>query len=184
MRLRARTLFLLGMCLLSVLISIPATEPALAFPPLPSSFYGTVKVDGVNVPDGTRVQAVIAGVPYAEAATQTYQGESVYSLDIKGDDLDTQVVDGGIEGDPIVFMVGKETADQTGAWQGGTNTNLNLSVSLVSQAATSSGGEPTISAPADSSTSSPAAASRVFGYPRPACGCIPSYMDDLVIHEA
>ncbi len=66
--------FLLGMCLLSVLISIPATEPALAFPPLPSSFYGTVKVDGVNVPDGTRVQAVITGVPYAEAATRDLPG--------------------------------------------------------------------------------------------------------------
>ena len=49
--------------------------PALAVPQIPASFYGTVKVNGANVPDGTSVQALIDGKVYADVLTQTYQGE-------------------------------------------------------------------------------------------------------------
>jgi hypothetical protein len=173
MRLRSRFFALLGICLVSLL----ATGTALAFPPLPSSFYGTVKVNGANVPDGTPVKAVIDGQTYGEAQTQTYQGDSVYSLDIKGDDLDTSAIDGGKEGDTIVFMIGKETAEQTGTWQGGTNTNLNLSVSSIAgqetpdpaltQAATSSEGGPTATemAPLSAELTGPASTSETAANP-------------------
>ena len=40
-----------GLVALSLLLMNPAV--ALAVPPLPSSFYGTVKSEGVNVPLGT-----------------------------------------------------------------------------------------------------------------------------------
>ena len=65
------------------IISLFITIPALAIPPLPSSFYGTVKVNNANVPDGTVIQAVIGGQVYAEGFTQTYQGNSVYALDVQ-----------------------------------------------------------------------------------------------------
>jgi hypothetical protein len=110
------------------LISLFLTTPAMAFPPLPSSFYGTVKVDAANVPDGTSIQALINGKVIVEAKSLTYQGDSVYTLDVLGDDTDTSVVDGGRDGDKIIFTIAGQVAEQTGTWRGGTNVVLNLSV--------------------------------------------------------
>ncbi len=102
---------------------------ALAFPPLPSSFYGTVKVNGQNVPDGTVVRALIDGQAYAESRTQTYQGNSVYSVDVKGDDSDTPARDGGGADSLVAFEVGGVLAEQTGSWRSGTNVEINLTAS-------------------------------------------------------
>ena len=102
--------------------------PALAFPPLPSSFYGTVKVDGTNVPLGTTVSAWINGVQYAQyILTSLYDGDTIYSLDIPGDDPQTPEKEGGLPGETIVFYIGDQRADQTAIWQSGRNLPLNLS---------------------------------------------------------
>ena len=119
------------------LASLFATRSVLAFPPLPSSFYGTVKVNGAKVPDGTIVNAYINGQLYANALTQTYQGDSVYSLDVLGDDSSTTTIEGGKDGDTIVFRIGEEVANETGKWKSGTNINLNLSVSKITPQSTS-----------------------------------------------
>jgi hypothetical protein len=66
---------------------------------------------------------------YAEGYTQTYQGDSVYALDVRGDDSDTAAQDGGREGDSIQFKIGGVLADQTAAWHSATNINLNLTAS-------------------------------------------------------
>ena len=102
---------------------------AWALPPLPSSFYGTVKANSANVPVGTPVTALINGVPYAATTVTLYLSDTVYSLDVPGDDPTTPgVIEGGREGDTIVFRIGLNTiADQTGVWHGGTNAMLNLS---------------------------------------------------------
>ena len=104
------------------------TTTVLAIPSLPSSFYGVVKVNNANVPDGTMVEALINKMVVAQGYTQTYQGDSVYSLDVRGDDTDTAVHDGGIEGDIIYYTIGGLAADQTGTWHAGTNVELILSV--------------------------------------------------------
>ena len=108
------------------LVNLFVVIPALALPPIPSSFYGTVKVDGVNVADGIIVQALINGQVYAQSVTQTYQGNSVYALDVPGDDTDTPAVDGGHDGDIIQFKIGGNLASQTGIWKSGINISLNL----------------------------------------------------------
>jgi hypothetical protein len=115
--------------LIACLVGLLAAIPVLAVPPLPSSFYGTVKVSGDNVPDGTLVRALLDGQVYAQGHTQTYQGDSVYSLDVPGDDTDTATRDGGLEGDTIQFEIGGVLADQTGTWHSGTNFELNLAAS-------------------------------------------------------
>jgi hypothetical protein len=66
---------------------------------------------------------------YAEGYTQTYQGDSVYALDVRGDDPDTPAQDGGREGDTIQFKIGGALAGQTGVWHSGTNASLNLTAS-------------------------------------------------------
>jgi hypothetical protein len=113
--------------LLACFISLSAAMPALAFPPLPSSLYGTVKFNGGNAPDGTLIRALIRGQVYAYGYTVTYQGDSVYGLDIPGDGSSTpEIIEGGVEGDTIRFEVGGVIAAQSGTWHTGTNINLNL----------------------------------------------------------
>jgi hypothetical protein len=63
-----------SLSLIVFIISLFIAIPVLAFPSLPSSFYGTVKVNAANVPDGTVIEALIGGQVYAEGFTQTYQG--------------------------------------------------------------------------------------------------------------
>jgi hypothetical protein len=104
---------------------------ALAVPPLPSSFYGTVKVNGSNVSVGTIVSAWINGVQYAYTESLLYQGDSVYALDIPGDDPATIAIEGGAPGDTVEFRVNGRTTQQNAAWQTGTNIMLNLSLTVV-----------------------------------------------------
>jgi hypothetical protein len=98
-----------------------------ALPQLPSSFNGTVKVDGANVAAGTVVSARINGVQYSSSTVTTYLGDTVYFFDVPGDDPSTpSVVEGGVEGNTIVFSIGGTIADQTGIWHSGTSVELNL----------------------------------------------------------
>jgi len=117
----------LMVCLTSLFITIPA----LAIPSLPSSFYGEVRVNDVYVPDGTVVRAVIDGQVCAEGYTQTYQGASVFTLDIPGDDTATTTLDGGRDGDKVQFEIGGVLADQTGVWHSGTSIRLDLTASAA-----------------------------------------------------
>jgi hypothetical protein len=122
--------------LISLVFSLFISLPALAFPQLPSSFFGTVKVNASNVPDGTSVQALIGGKVYAETLTQTYQGDSVYALDVTGDDTDSTVQDGGREGDTIQFKIGGVVASQTGVFHSGTNVDFALTATTATPIAT------------------------------------------------
>jgi hypothetical protein len=124
------------LAIITLVCSLLVTIEALAVPGLPSSFYGSVKVNNANAADGTLIQALIGGQVYAEGFTQTYQGESVYSLDVRGDDTDTAAQDGGREGDTIQFKIGGALADQTGVWHSGLNTTLNLTTSASGPVAT------------------------------------------------
>ena len=149
MRHLTRIIILLGIVLSSLLV----TRPALAFPPLPSSFYGTVKVNGANIPDGTIIKALINGQVYAQTQSLTYQGDSFYSLDVQGDDLTTTIIEGGKEGDTVNFVIGEDdSAGQTGIWKSGTIVKLNLS-------ATSNA---TVAAPQETPTSTPTQATKVI----------------------
>lgn len=96
-------------------------------PPMPSSFYGTVKVDGSNVPLTTKVTAWIDGVKYGETTVLMYNVDTVYAIDIPGDIAGTPEIEGGKPGDLIFFHIDNRAATQTGIWQSGTNTELNLS---------------------------------------------------------
>jgi len=124
-----RHLIRISVLLMVCLASLLDVVPVLAIPSLPSSFYGIVKVNNANVADGTLIQALIDGQAFAAGRTQTYQGDSVYALDVPSDDTDTIIQDGGRDGDTIQFQIGGVVADQTGTWRSGTNVNLGLSAS-------------------------------------------------------
>ena len=124
---RSGRLRLVAVSILLVVTTVLPAAPATAVPPLPSSFYGAVTVNGQNVPDGTRVAALIGGEVFAESVTQTYLGASTYSLDVPGDDLGTPEREGGRDGETVQFQIGVAAAGQTGVWHSGTNVSLNLS---------------------------------------------------------
>jgi hypothetical protein len=121
---------------LAILVGGMAITPALAFPPLPSSFYGLVKANGQNVPDGTLVRALIAGKAYAETRTQTYQGDSVFNMNVPGDEADTTPIEGGKEGEAVQFEVGGVVANESGVWHSGTNVKVDLTVTASGPLAT------------------------------------------------
>ncbi|MFQ6058430.1 MAG: cohesin domain-containing protein [Anaerolineae bacterium] len=116
----------------AALVSVSASH-VKATPPAPSGFYGTVTMYGANVPDGTVVSAWIDGVQYGDPAyTVTEGGQSIYSIEVPGDDPDTPgVKEGGEPGDVIDFKVGGVTANQTGTWSEGFNQGLDLTVTNV-----------------------------------------------------
>ena len=118
-------LYRTGISLMVVCTAIFANHSStLAIPALPSSFYGTVKLNNANVLDGIVVQAFIGERMIAQGYTQTYQGDSVYSLDLPADNTDTPIIDGGREGDTIAFKVGGIMAHETGTWHSATNEQL------------------------------------------------------------
>ena len=126
---------LLSVLLLWLMLSVfksSASAGPLMVPPLPSSFYGTVRVNGDYVPAGTIISAWINGVQYLETQTLIYNGESVYTIDVAGDDPSTPgIIEGGIQGDTIAFQIGSNLAEQTAIWQTGTNIELNLSINSL-----------------------------------------------------
>jgi len=111
---------------LAICMVVSNVSPVYALPPLPSSFYGQARINGVIVPDGTLISAWINGVKYAQSPVG-YISSAWYSLDVPGDDTSTPgVVEGGVEGSTIVFKIGDLVADQTGTWHSGTNVWLDL----------------------------------------------------------
>jgi hypothetical protein len=112
------------------LLSLFRAAPVLAVPPLPSSFYGMVKLWGSNVPVDTALSVRINGVSYAATTVTMYNGDTVYSLGVPGDDPGTPaIIEGGVVGDTVEFYIGGFKADQIAPWQSGSNAQLNLTAS-------------------------------------------------------
>ena len=130
-----------------VLIALLASGIAVAQEP-PCRFYGTVQVDGVNVPDGTQVTASIDGMVLTWTTTTTSSSpESVYVLDVSGDDSLTAERDGGAEGDVVRFKIrygGRDLAAGAGVWHNGIPQEVNLQASTrVGGGGGGGGGAPT-----------------------------------------
>ena len=106
---------------------LAAAEPALAFPPLPSSFYGLVQITDNTPAPGTPITATVPGVsgPVGTGAVTLYDGVLVYSIDVRGDDTDTVVKDGGVNNDEITFHIGGRVIMMAN-WHGGTNVARNI----------------------------------------------------------
>lgn len=107
--------------------------PAFAYPPKPSSFYGTVEEAGNAVSVGTKVEAVIAGEVVASTETFSYNGETWYFFDVLGDDAGTVEKEGGIDDEWLSFRVAGVRVDAEEVWIGGTLRRLDL---VIAEAAT------------------------------------------------
>ena len=102
--------------------------PAMAFsadmpPERPCRFYGNVQVDGVDVPAGTTIQAIIGGEVVGETTTtiSSTTGRSYYGVII------VQPEGASYSGATVTFKIGTKSAEQTGTWTIGENFNTDLS---------------------------------------------------------
>jgi hypothetical protein len=93
-----------------------------------TTFHGAIRVNGENLPDGLLVVAWINGEAYASGYIWTDRGNSVYSLEVPGDDPDTPEREGGREGDTVQFELGGVLADQAGTWHSRTSVQLDLTL--------------------------------------------------------
>lgn len=111
--------------LLLVLLMIAATAGP---PPLPSSFWGTIEVDGTPVAEGTIISVWIGGVKYGECQASIYQDWSgvYHTSNVPGDQVGTDQVEGGVEGDVITFRIDDLVAQETAVWHSGTVERLDL----------------------------------------------------------
>lgn len=102
-------------------------------PPIPTMIWGTARVNGVAVPDGTQIQALVNGVVLATTQTLLYNGNpATYSILVPGDNLSTTpVVGGGKDGEPITFRIGGSNALQTALWSSGTSVHLDLTINAT-----------------------------------------------------
>jgi len=113
--------------LIALVLLLLAGAPAWAVPPLPSSFYGRVTLDGEHVSPGVLVSAWINGVKYATTNVVSYEGHSAYAINVPGDDADSPGVEGGVEGDIVVFYVADWRAIETAVWHSATSVEHDIS---------------------------------------------------------
>lgn len=117
----------------SLLCAFMLAGPAHAQQPpvLPFSPWGTVKLNGANVPTGTEVSAWCGGARYdATTKIDLYQGESWYSnLDIPGDVPDTAgIKEGCTPGEIVRFKIGGVWATEKAPWISGGPERVDLTV--------------------------------------------------------
>jgi hypothetical protein len=97
---------------------------------VPCRFYGTVQVDGAYVPDGTVIIVHIEGAGQWTTESFTYEGASVYRLDIPPDDPATPQKDGGVDGDSVNFRIRFAASDlpatPASTWQEAAALEVNL----------------------------------------------------------
>lgn len=112
---------------IAAVLVLCTAAPVGAVPPMPHTFYGTVRLNGEYVPPSTTVSAWTGGVKYGEAQVFPYAGSAYYVLDVPGDDPDTtDVKEGPDAGEIVMFMVQTTWAVQTATWRSGITTFLDL----------------------------------------------------------
>ena len=104
------------------LLLFPAIAVAQETPPdPPCRFYGDVLLDGLAVPDGTVITAIVGGDEYTTTTPAEGYGASTYAIKIAEPDGATY------DGATVTFMIGDRSAAQTGTWELGSNVNVALS---------------------------------------------------------
>jgi hypothetical protein len=104
-----------------------AAEQNTTPPGIPSSFYGSVMLNGKDAPTTANVSAWIGDRQVAQQPIKLDHGRAYYAVNVPADNPATPVVEGGKPGDTIAFRVDHAKATQQGTWQSGSNVQLDLS---------------------------------------------------------
>ena len=104
--------------ILVIVLAICATG-IQASPPPPCKFRGTVRLNGEFVSDGTKVSfwSDDWGTMWAEVDSFTHEGESVYSIQLGGDDPVTPEKEGPVQDEWVRFKVDGYDTGQRRQWR-------------------------------------------------------------------
>lgn len=158
--------------LVSIVVAVFFLLPAVTFAQgaqPPCRFYGTVQVDGYDVPDGTVITAIIEGVPYSTTTPEEEAyGPSTYALKIEPSagafyNYGTQ----------IYFKIDDHVAKETATWESGSNIELNLTASTAPPPTPTPSPTP-IPTPTPAPTPEPAPTPTVAPSPMPTMAPIPT----------
>ena len=147
-----KTMRILNVLILVFSLLIVNSSPVMAGPPpsIPSSFWGTVQIDGNDAPVGVVISAWINGVKYAQKNAVLLIGETRYSIDVPADDPSTiGIIEGGKTNDTIIFKIGNLQATPSSHWVVD-NSELNISATTptcyaLTLSYTGQGSDPTAS---------------------------------------
>ncbi len=103
--------------------TVDGTQP----PPLPSSFHGQIHFSDSPPSEGNTVDILAPGVSgdAAVAAIILVDPNLFYQVNVRGDIPDTPTKEGGVENDPLTFLVNGRIAAKA-RWHAGTSVLLNL----------------------------------------------------------
>ncbi len=106
---------------------VPTAAPTLnPSRKMPSRFYGEVSLDSAGVPDGTIISVVIEGNTYEATTPAEGYDASWYAIVI------SEPVGQSYEGKTVSFRIGDNDAAQTGKWNVGGNTRIDLTATAGS----------------------------------------------------
>jgi hypothetical protein len=150
-----------GAILLAALASLLGISSSAAQPQIPSSFYGSVTIDGKPPPDGAEVRGLIDGIDCTQLGAD-YKGTvrigntAAYVIHVMHE---VQKPGCGTTGKTVTFTIGGRPAAQTAQWkQGPQELNLNAGSGEPLQLPTST---PTVSlSPAQAAATATEAAKR------------------------
>ena len=105
---------------------------ASSTPPAPHLVSGVVMVNGNYIPGDITISAWCGGVKYAEDSTKIVAGQSVYSMEVRGDDWLTTEIDGCSDGETVDFMISHLDANETLTWSPGYTSTHDLTATSES----------------------------------------------------
>lgn len=111
---------------LALLILTLGAVSVAALPPLPSSFWGVITVNGAPIPLSAELTTYVDGINCGRARISPYMGTTIYAISVKGDDPDTPEKEGGVENDLVEFRLNGTPLATTAQWHGGTNVRLDI----------------------------------------------------------
>lgn len=111
---------------LAVLTLALGAVSVAALPPLPSSFWGVITMNGARLPQSAQLTAYVEGVPCGRGNIFLYMGTTYYTISVTGDEPDTPKREGGREDEVIEFRLDGAPLATTARWHEGTNVRLDL----------------------------------------------------------
>lgn len=108
------------------LVLLLAVAASAGPPPLPSSFWGVLTMNGARIALSAELVAYVDDVACGKASLFLYQDTTYYSISVKGDDPDTPIREGGVDGDVVQFRLNGVPLATTGIWVGSIVAQLDL----------------------------------------------------------
>lgn len=138
----------LALLTIVVLLALPLVLPGTvrAIPPLPSTFWGSVRINGAYAPAGITISVWSGGQKWAETVAISYdtgtEVQTLYSVDVPGDDPETTSVEGPLADAALQFRIhaqgGVLIANESGTWQSGMVAQLDLTATAATPTPTPS----------------------------------------------